>query len=675
MTSEQSSELPSNTPAAEDAPLVAKRIPLIGHLPVGRQLTLLIVAVVICLLVAAVAAYFNGRASDQRTGYVTESSKLLLLSQRWAKDAQSALLGDAQAFADIADTKEIVVKTIAILDKGDKSLPATSGVPRKVLNDLKVTLDATYVNVQQVLDGRDGLVTLFSVADAINSSNDELRSVAQQLMEGYSGEQKAAAIRMALAVERVAKSVSKSLAASQSESEQLVELAQVAIASNVIGDSLNVLPGGDSRVKKAKDLLESYRGSIEIMISQARRVVGAKEGAHALLRDTDTVLAQSQTLVDAYSSAGAGGASGTMAVLAAIAALLLMLLAAKVYLDDTAFRAAEAEQNNKRTQDSILRLMNEMGDLADGDLTVHATVSEDITGAIADSVNYTTEELRKLVSRIIVSADQMNNATKTVDEATRSLSASVDTQVREIKEAEESVQLITRSIGEVDAAASKATEVGRQTLDVATQGAQSVRNTIAGMDGIREQIQETAKRIKRLGESSQQIGEIVGLIADITEQTNVLALNAAIQAASAGEAGRGFSVVAEEVQRLAERSGEATKQIGLLVRAIQGDTQDAIAAMEKSTVGVVEGARLSDEAGQALQEIERVSNELSDLINSISVSTQMQNDMATEVAEVMQDILKISEQTSEGTKRTSGSVVQLASLTGDLKTSVSGFKL
>lgn len=675
MTSEQSSELPSNTPAAEDAPLVAKRIPLIGHLPVGRQLTLLIVAVVICLLVAAVAAYFNGRASDQRTGYVTESSKLLLLSQRWAKDAQSALLGDAQAFADIADTKEIVVKTIAILDKGDKSLPATSGVPRKVLNDLKVTLDATYVNVQQVLDGRDGLVTLFSVADAINSSNDELRSVAQQLMEGYSGEQKAAAIRMALAVERVAKSVSKSLAASQSESEQLVELAQVAIASNVIGDSLNVLPGGDSRVKKAKDLLESYRGSIEIMISQARRVVGAKEGAHALLRDTDTVLAQSQTLVDAYSSAGAGGASGTMAVLAAIAALLLMLLAAKVYLDDTAFRAAEAEQNNKRTQDSILRLMNEMGDLADGDLTVHATVSEDITGAIADSVNYTTEELRKLVSRIIVSADQMNNATKTVDEATRSLSASVDTQVREIKEAEESVQLITRSIGEVDAAASKATEVGRQTLDVATQGAQSVRNTIAGMDGIREQIQETAKRIKRLGESSQQIGEIVGLIADITEQTNVLALNAAIQAASAGEAGRGFSVVAEEVQRLAERSAEATKQIGLLVRAIQGDTQDAIAAMEKSTVGVVEGARLSDEAGQALQEIERVSNELSDLINSISVSTQMQNDMATEVAEVMQDILKISEQTSEGTKRTSGSVVQLASLTGDLKTSVSGFKL
>ncbi|MFZ5502707.1 MAG: methyl-accepting chemotaxis protein [Pseudomonadota bacterium] len=675
MTSEQSSEPPSNTPAAEDAPLVAKRIPLIGHLPVGRQLTLLIVAVVICLLVAAVAAYFNGRASDQRTGYVTESSKLLLLSQRWAKDAQSALLGDAQAFADIADTKEIVVKTIAILDKGDKSLPATSGVPRKVLNDLKVTLDATYVNVQQVLDGRDGLVTLFSVADAINSSNDELRSVAQQLMEGYSGEQKAAAIRMALAVERVAKSVSKSLAASQSESEQLVELAQVAIASNVIGDSLNVLPGGDSRVKKAKDLLESYRGSIEIMISQARRVVGAKEGAHALLRDTDTVLAQSQTLVDAYSSAGAGGASGTMAVLAAIAALLLMLLAAKVYLDDTAFRAAEAEQNNKRTQDSILRLMNEMGDLADGDLTVHATVSEDITGAIADSVNYTTEELRKLVSRIIVSADQMNNATKTVDEATRSLSASVDTQVREIKEAEESVQLITRSIGEVDAAASKATEVGRQTLDVAAQGAQSVRNTIAGMDGIREQIQETAKRIKRLGESSQQIGEIVGLIADITEQTNVLALNAAIQAASAGEAGRGFSVVAEEVQRLAERSGEATKQIGLLVRAIQGDTQDAIAAMEKSTVGVVEGARLSDEAGQALQEIERVSNELSDLINSISVSTQMQNDMATEVAEVMQDILKISEQTSEGTKRTSGSVVQLASLTGDLKTSVSGFKL
>jgi len=234
---------------------------------------------------------------------------------------------------------------------------------------------------------------------------------------------------------------------------------------------------------------------------------------------------------------------------------------------------------------------------------------------------------------------------------------------------------MTKSIKEVDSSAAKSAEVARRTLAVTEQGAQAVRNTISGMDGIREQIQDTSKRIKRLGESSQEIGEIVDLISDITEQTNVLALNAAIQAASAGEAGRGFSVVAEEVQRLAERSGEATKQIGALVKTIQGDTHDAVAAMEKSTLGVVEGAKLSDVAGQSLREIERVSNELAALINSISTSTQVQTDMASEVANVMEDILKITVQTTEGTRLTANSIAQLNSLATDLKGSVAGFKL
>ena len=234
---------------------------------------------------------------------------------------------------------------------------------------------------------------------------------------------------------------------------------------------------------------------------------------------------------------------------------------------------------------------------------------------------------------------------------------------------------MTKSIKEVDSSAARSAEVARRTLAVTEQGAQAVRNTISGMDGIREQIQDTSKRIKRLGESSQEIGEIVDLISDITEQTNVLALNAAIQAASAGEAGRGFSVVAEEVQRLAERSGEATKQIGALVKTIQGDTHDAVAAMEKSTLGVVEGAKLSDVAGQSLREIEQVSNELAALINSISTSTQVQTDMASEVASVMEDILKITVQTTEGTRLTANSIAQLTGLTSDLRGSVAGFKL
>jgi twitching motility protein PilJ len=306
---------------------------------------------------------------------------------------------------------------------------------------------------------------------------------------------------------------------------------------------------------------------------------------------------------------------------------------------------------------------------------VRATVTEEITGAVADSINYTAEELHKLVTRITEASEQMGIATRDSEGMAQRLLLATQEQVKEIKDAEESVQLIARSISEVDTAATQAAEVGRHTLVVTNQGALAVRNSIAGMDGIREHIQETSKRIKRLGESSQEIGEIVDLISDITEQTNVLALNAAIQAASAGEAGRGFSVVAEEVQRLAERSGEATKQIGALVKTIQSDTQDAVAAMEMSTLGVVEGAKLSEVAGQSLKEIEQVSNELAALISSISVSTQVQTEMAGEVASVMQDIMDISEQTTEGTRLTSDSAARLTSLAAGLKDSVAGFKL
>ena len=319
--------------------------------------------------------------------------------------------------------------------------------------------------------------------------------------------------------------------------------------------------------------------------------------------------------------------------------------------------------------------MNELSELANGDLTVKATVSEDITGAIADSVNFTTDELRKLVIAVSTSAQMVSKATNEAGAITQKLLVAAKKQSEEIYQVGDAVELMTTSIKEVDASALRSSEAARQTLSVTAQGTKAVQNSIAGMDGIREQIQETSKRIKRLGESSQEIGEIVDLISDITEQTNVLALNAAIQAASAGEAGRGFSVVAEEVQRLAERSADATKQIGQLVKAIQNDTHDAVAAMEKTTEGVVEGARLADAAGQSLREIEQTTHQLAGLVNSISVSTQMQTEMARELASVTKEILLITEQTTDGTNRTSASVAEVEKLASELSSSVSGFKV
>lgn len=356
-----------------------------------------------------------------------------------------------------------------------------------------------------------------------------------------------------------------------------------------------------------------------------------------------------------------------------IAAAMYMIGRRQVAATDAAMKLLEDDGENN--QMAVLELLDEMGDLSEGDLTVRAQVKENITGAIADSVNYTIDSLRDVVTGINRATEQVNTATGAAKGTSTALLEAAELQSQQITDTTKAVGGMTNSILQVSTNAGQAAEVAQRSLQAAEQGSQAVQNTIAGMNGIREQIQETSKRIKRLGESSQEIGEIVELISDITEQTNILALNAAIQAASAGEAGRGFTVVAEEVQRLAERSSEATKQIGAIVKTIQTDTNSAVAAMEKSTEGVVEGARLSDAAGQALTEIETVTNNLARLIQSISAATEAQTEAASQVTKNMQQIQEITTLTTDGTKQTTESISQLTTLADDLSKSVAGFKL
>ncbi len=412
--------------------------------------------------------------------------------------------------------------------------------------------------------------------------------------------------------------------------------------------------------------------------------IGGKRAAIEMLAQVPQLQEQTAQLYRLIEQELETARSGTNLVLmlAGIALVGVFVQTAKTYVDFQQAQAAreqaeraKAEENNRRTQDAILRLLNEMADLADGDLTIRATVTEDITGAIADSVNYAIEELSTLVKRINQTAEQIAAATQEAQTRSAALLADTEKQAVEIEEADAITQDVAKSLGESAQAANQSAQAARRSLEASMKGTQAVGQTVEGMNRIREQIQETAKRIKRLGESSQEIGEIVELISDITEQTNVLALNAAIQAAAAGEAGRGFTVVAEEVQRLAERSAEATKQIAALVRTIQTDTQDTIAAMEATTQEVVAGTALSADARAALDEIAQTSRETAALIARVTQDIQAQAARGEQISRLMRDVLAITQRTREGTQDTAALIASLADLAAELRGSVAGFRV
>jgi len=672
------------------------KLNLFGKLSTGRRLQILIGLLVALLAIDGAVVWFDARQATFGTIYIATAGKIRMLSQRLAKAAQQASQGNVEAFKQLRESRDEFAAQMSLLLSGgraaDTALPPTSAGVRPVLETLNAHWKKNERNAALVITEQNNLLNLGKAVRAINARSPVLQEATDEVaalsvQSGGSARQNALVSQLMMLTQRMAKNANTMLAEDVIDPEVSFLLGKDA---NSFRDILQGLLAGSEalRIQRAADPelrgklaeveagFKEYQAAVSSILGNQQQLVNAKRASFELFKDSEELLRAAENLNTAY-EAELVGRRVNFIVLAAVSLLALgvLLLIGKVYLDDSRRRAEESEQQNRENQQAIQRLLDEIGNLANGDLTVRAQVTEHMTGAIADSINYTIDELRRLVAGITSASLQVTSATQEAETVSGKLLQAASKQAVEIQGAGQSVAQMAVSMSDVSKKANDSSKVAESSLHAAQKGAQAVQNAIRGMNDIRVQIQETSKRIKRLGESSQEIGEIVQLISDITEQTNVLALNAAIQAASAGEAGRGFTVVAEEVQRLAERSAEATKHIGAIVKSIQRDTQEAIDAMERSTQGVVQGTKTADEADQALREIGAVSRQLAELIESISAATQQQAASAGKVASNMKVILGITQLTTDGTKQTATSAARLTALADGLKSSVAGFKL
>jgi twitching motility protein PilJ len=700
-------------PASETAPTDAGSgamidLPLLGTRRADEHRRVLSVLLITALVVFLSVMFFALAQADNVARQVAASGQSLMHSQRLAKSVSQALVGSAQAFSEVSDSAAALAQNVRGLKDGNPDLQLTAVAP-SVLPEVEKSIgfvERAEKNAATVLSQQKILTQVGNSLRNINRQSADLLEVAEtisslKLQQNAPAPEIAASGQLVMLTQRIGKSANEFLTMEGVSPEAVFllgkdlnsfkEIAQALLSgSPELRLTVDKNPQTRERLEALLTLYEETRSQASVILSNLQGLVSAREAQSAIVSDSEPLRRQLEDLqirLSEQTGLGIGpfavlSLMGLFAILAALGLARVRLAEsrqAQEVAEQQRLEAESQEQEAKRVNDAnqaaILRLMNELQSVAEGDLTQEATVTEDITGAIADSVNYTVEELRSLVGNVQNTATRVAQTTEAVESTSTELLAASSEQLREIRETGQSVLNMAGRINQVSAQAQESAQVARQSLSAAESGLQAVQNAIGGMQNIRDQIQDTSKRIKRLGESSQEIGEITELISDITEQTNVLALNAAIQAASAGEAGRGFSVVAQEVQRLAERSAQATKQISSLVKAIQSDTQDAIAAMERSTQGVVEGAKLSDNAGAALVQIDTVSRRLAQLIENISQSTASEANSANEVAGNIQHIFAVTEQTGEGTRSTAQQVRDLSIIAEELRQSVLRFKI
>jgi len=664
-----------------------------------RSHTLLIVLLLAAIGFAAVDFFLLNQKNGEDRQAVALTTQIQVLSQQTAKFALESADGNVDSFKELESTRNAIDSAVQRLNAGDTASNmrgygdndatptgrAVSALARS-WTQLDTDIGKILSNKSVVLDSAQRAGTLSQEIPLLNSSMEQVVNILQQ--RNGSSEQMLGTSRQMLSADRIIRRVQEVLqggTTAQSAADGLARDAQL------YGTVLKGLLEGNTasgvtpiRDENARKILSDMDASWEKLADPLSRLVAAagniadvKHAGNQASLDSQNVLLRANDLAEQIGKLPLRRLFPNVwwGLLAAIGAVAFALLLVVSLVRDQRRRFAESTELNQRNQEAIMRLLDEMGSLAEGDLTVKTTVSEDITGAIADSVNYAIDELRSLVTTINETSEQVSSSAQETQTTARQLANAAEQQAQQISTATSAINQIVSSMDNVSRDSAESADVAERSVKIASHGAEVVRETISGMDSIRDQIQETSKRIKRLGESSQEIGSIVELINDIAEQTNILALNAAIQAASAGEAGRGFAVVADEVQRLAERSTSATKRIETLVQTIQSDTNEAVNSMEQTTAEVVAGARLAEDAGSALGDIERVSHDLSALIQNISTAAREQSAAATDISVSMNAIQEITSQTSQGASQTADSIGTLAQLASDLRRSVAHFKL
>ncbi len=668
------------------------------------------------LIVFAALAWFYTNVTLTAAVKTQIASELLMHSQRLGKAAPNAVQGNRDAFRQLEQSRGEINQALEVLAQGGQwqghALTKADDAVVVRIEAIRSAWQRSSLASAQLLTLEKQLTGFRSTLQKLNTLNPVLLELSEQVatllaQSGASPREIAAAGQLVMLTQRLGKSANEFLTPDGINQDTAFLLGRDASTFNDIvhafldGSPVLRLPAvtntdARGRLAELRDQFAIYHRELSGILGNLKHFISAKEAERHIFIDNESLRERLLALQQDYRGSEGGGGLRWALVISAVLSVSLGLLVAALQLKQSRQRTLEAEEAraqaeqqrlnaladeeearrvNLQNQAAILRLMNELQEVAEGNLTIQATVSEDITGAIADSVNFTLDELRRLLGKVRATAQQVASSCATAQGISGDLLGLAARQSQEIQQTGQAVLRMAQQIHQVSRAASESADVAQASLSAAIQGETAVQDAIGSMQQLREQMQESAKRIKRLGDSSLEIGDIVDLIAGITEQTQVLALNAAIQAASAGEAGRGFAVVAEEVQRLAERCGDAARQIAQLVKTVQADAQEAVAAMERSTQRVVEGAQRSDSAGAALGEIHRISQHLADLIRGISAAAGEQTTLADHVAHNIDSILTVTEHTRQGTQMTAASVSELAHLAEELSGAINRFRI